>query len=303
MSRCNASHCTWLSTCSARKVAENHSSPSVSIPTHSTPVYPTKRIILDLTTEDNVRSPSSSSCEHPHRVPASSHPSSDSVAVPLQQVDVHTHARDSTHNGGEGGQRSHNRGEGGQRETVLGKRKSSERTDPLYCEEAVDAEHNLCKLRRTENSSSSAVTSTNRTVEELGSKSSRIEKDFDSLFASPEIVFDFDQPEALVITEQKVFDQGAVRATSCPQNQQSQSQSGGYRNDPTGIGLMQENEDLQRAMEESLKVQVGMITLRSASAVKVFIVSCVHGNVCSMVLWSCRWVRFESPFHFSFIAQ
>jgi len=238
----NAVQSQLLSTRYGRKGAENHGSPSVSLLAHSTPNYPTNRTTLDLTMEDNAHTPKSNSNEQPHHVQDPT----------FEPVAVHARVHESTHKGGEVGQR----------ETVLGKRTSSERNltspDPniqLCCEESVDAEHK-CKVRRTDNSSSNAVTLTKPntdTAEELVSKSKKIVEEFDNLFASPEIVFDFDQPEAIPIPEQKVFDQGA---SSYPQNQRSESD--GYQNDPVGIGLMQENEDLQRAMEESLKAQVGM---------------------------------------------
>ena len=193
----NAVKSQLLSTLYGRKGAENHGSPSVSLLAHSTPNYPTNRTTLDPTMEDNAHTPKSNSNEQPHHIQDPT----------FEPVAVHTHAHESTHKGGEVGQR----------ETVLGKRTSSERNltspDPnvqFCCEESVDAEHK-CKVRRTDNSSSNAVTLTKPntdTAEELVSKSKKIVEEFDNLFASPEIVFDFDQPKAIPIPEQKVFDQG-----------------------------------------------------------------------------------------------
>ena len=148
----------------------------------------------------------------------------------------------------------------GQRETVLGKRRSSERTQDtclqLHCEEPFDMEPNVCKVTRTENSSfsSSAASGMNgaNAEEKKVSKSDEIKKEFDSLFASPEVLFEFDNPEG--ITKQEAVDRESLRINGHSQTQYSLSS--GYQSEPAGISLVQEEEDLQRAMEESLKTQV-----------------------------------------------
>ena len=147
----------------------------------------------------------------------------------------------------------------GQRETVLGKRRSSERTQDtrlqLHCEEPFDMEPNVCKVTRTENSSfsSSAASGTNgANAEEKVSESDEIKEEFDSFFASPEVLFEFDNPES--ITKPEAVDRESSRVNSHSQTQYSLSN--GYQSEPAGISLVQEEEDLQRAMEESLKAQV-----------------------------------------------
>ena len=178
------------------------------------------------------------------------HPSSNSLTVTSQESGTVVGSHESTCNGEDRGQR----------ETVLGKRRSSERTQDthlqLYCKEPFDMEANVRKVTRTENSSLcfSSVSSTNgaNIEEKKVSQSDEIAKEFDSVFASPEVLLEFDSPES--ITKQEVVNQESSRVNSHSQTQCSLSN--GYQSESAGISSVQEEEDLQRAMEESLKAQV-----------------------------------------------
>lgn len=178
------------------------------------------------------------------------HPSSNSLTVTSQESGTVVGSHESTCNGEDRGER----------ETVLGKRRSSERTQDthlqLYCKEPFDMEANVRKVTRTENSSLcfSSVSSTNgaNVEEKKVSQSDEIAKEFDSVFASPEVLFEFDSPES--ITKQETVDQESSRVNGHSQAQCSLSN--GYQSESVGISSVQEEEDLQRAMEESLKAQV-----------------------------------------------
>ena len=232
----------------SRKAPEDCGSPAVATPSHSTPGHSTKTSErVPLVAHDG----GAPNIINDQSQPAvRDHPSPNSLTVASQDSSTVVGSHDGTPTV-----------EGkGQRETVLGKRRSSERTQDtclqLHCEEPFDMEPNVCKVTRTEDSSfsSSAASGTNRAnaEEKKVSKSDEIKKEFDSLFASPEVLFEFDNPES--ITKQEVVDQESSRVNGHSQTQYSLSN--GYQSEPAGISLVQEEEDLQRAMEESLKAQV-----------------------------------------------
>ena len=234
----------------SRKPSEDCGSPTVGIPSHNTPGYPTKsseRVPRDSTVAHDCDAPNISTTEQSQPV---DHPSSNSLTVTSQESGTVVGSHESMCNGEDRGER----------ETVLGKRRSSERTQDthlqLYCKEPFDMEANVRKVTRTENSSLcfSSVSSTNgaNVEEKKVSQSDEIAKEFDSVFASPEVQFEFDSPES--ITKQETVDQESSRV-----NSHSQAQcylSNGYQSESAGISSVQEEEDLQRAMEESLKAQV-----------------------------------------------
>ena len=232
----------------SRKAPEDCGSPAVITPSHSTPGHSTKTSErVPLVAHDG----GALNIINEQSQPAvRDHPSSNSLTVTSQDSSAVVGSHDCTP-----------KGEGkGQRETVLGKRRSSERTQDtclqLHCEEPFDMEPNVCKVTRTENSpfSSSAASGMNgaNAEEKKVSESEEIKKEFDSLFASPEVLFEFDNPES--ITKQEAVDQESSRVNGHSQTQYSLSN--GYQSEPAGISLVQEEEDLQRAMEESLKAQV-----------------------------------------------
>lgn len=236
----------------SRKSPEDCGSPTVGISSHSTLGYPTKsseRVPRDSTVAHDGDAPNISTTEQSQPV---DYPSSISLTVASQETGSVVGSHESTCNGEDRGQR----------ETVLGKRRSSERTQDTHqnlqfcCKEPFDMEANVRKVTRIENSSlcSSAVSSTNgaNAEEKKVSQSDEIAQEFDSIFASPEVLFEFDNPES--ITKQEAVDQESSRVNSHSQAQCSLSN--GYQSESAGISSVQEEEDLQRAMEESLKAQV-----------------------------------------------
>ena len=234
----------------SRKAPEDCGSPAVATPSHNTPGHSTKTSEkVSLVAHDGGAPNIISTTERPQPA-VRDHPSPNSLTVTSQDSSAVFSSHDGTP-----------KGEGkGQRETVLGKRRSSERTQDtclqLHCEEPFDMEPNVCKVTKTENSpfSFSAASGMNgaNAEEKKVSESEEIKKEFDSLFASPEVLFEFDNPES--VTKQKAVDQESLRVNGHSQTQYSLSN--GYQSEPAGISLVQEEEDLQRAMEESLKAQV-----------------------------------------------
>ena len=234
----------------SRKSPDDCGSQTVGISLHSTLGYPTKsseRVPRDSTMAHDGDAPNISTTEQSQPV---DHPSSISLTVASQESGSVVGSHESTCNGEDRGQR----------ETVLGKRRSSERTQDTHlqfcCKEPFDMEANVRKVTRIENSSlcSSAVSSTNgaNAEEKKVSQSDEIAQEFDSIFASPEVLFEFDNPES--ITKQEAVDQERSRVNG--HSQALCSLSNGYQSESAGISSVQEEEDLKRAMEESLKAQV-----------------------------------------------
>ena len=236
----------------SRKSPEDCGSPTVGIPSHSTLGYPTKsseRVPRDSIVAHDGDAPNISTTEQSQPV---DYPSSNSLTVASQETSSVVGSHESTCNGEDRGQR----------ETVLGKRRSSERTQDTHqnlqfcCKEPFDMEANVRKVTRIENSSlcSSAVSTTNgaNAEEKKVSQSDEIAQEFDSIFASPEVLFEFDNPES--ITKQEAVDQESSRVNG--HSQALCSLSNGYQSESAGISSVQEEEDLKRAMEESLKAQV-----------------------------------------------